>query len=85
MSTPRLAKEMGVNYHSLVKTLKKLPRRMNPGIREAVAKRLGVAYEDIWGEGSHEQIKKLINDEIGRKSIECALELSQFLQKQVIS
>jgi hypothetical protein len=78
-----IADKLGVSYHSLIKTIQKLPNRGSLEIRTALALYLDVPYEDLWGPQSDNKIKDLIKKEIIRITVLHALEAYQEIFYQI--
>lgn len=78
-SIQQLANEMGIYYHSLIKTLWKKPNRQRH--RAALALKLGVPYDDLWGSDS--KLEELIDEEINKVVIRYALSQSIQIRSKI--
>jgi hypothetical protein len=75
ISATQIAKDTGLGYHAVQKTIKN--QRHSMRIRKAIASYLNLDYEHLWSEQATDHLKELIRNEIDRKTATTAHNLTR--------
>jgi hypothetical protein len=66
LTAGQIAEATGLGYHSVQKNIRGV--RVNPDVREAISRYLGLSCQQLWAENPPIPLRRLIRQEINRKA-----------------